>query len=445
MTQTIWERIVAKKYYVVFVIAPTFVWLWGSVLAMFSCSVRGPPFHELCKAAFWAAGAATPFHVFTAHLFICMIYPKNILIDRHEAAGSKRLTYGFVFLAPFVAPLGVLCMFFASSKSEHMAVRLPLFLLGMLFLATVGYVPLAVMFRAKRRSDRIKAVNNMKMKGFRGAVSVVSSDVTPVTSYKMLNYKWWEHPFLYMYTEGGAVVDYVNELMTHTWLYDAQIGRDAFNMHHTGLVVQELHWVCNRRLWSIYKQKRDDDINATANQTQDTAKRDLTARIIDSVITQNVRGTSSQHGSSRVDETAAMTQGPLPLRDDEVYLFHGTKKRFARSIIEEGLDVRKSRDGLYGRGIYLTESSQKADQYSDSPHKRKRKALTMLVVRTRLGAIKEWNENGPFAATDSDKPFDTLVAGYDKRFREFIVTDSAHCYPEFLVVYKREFEGGDID
>ena len=91
-------------------------------------------------------------------------------------------------------------------------------------------------------------------------------------------------------------------------------------------------------------------------------------------------------------------------------------------------------------GKESTESSQKADQYSDSPNKRKRKHLTMFIVRTRLGNIREWNKKGPFVATEDDAAYDTLVAGFDKRFREFVVMNSEQCHPEFLVIYKREFE-----
>ena len=61
--------------------------------------------------------------------------------------------------------------------------------------------------------------------------------------------------------------------------------------------------------------------------------------------------------------------------------------------------MRKSKDGLYGKGIYLTESSQKADQYSDSPNKRKRKHLTMFIVRTRLGNIRELFPRGDKGST----------------------------------------------
>ena len=164
-----------KKFYIIFVIAPTFVWLWGAVLVMLWCSVNGPPFGSACKAAFWGAGAATPFHVFSAHLFICIVYPKNILIDRHEVAGSKRVTYGFVFLAPFVSILGVIWMYVASGSSEIL-VRIPLFVAATVFLAVVAYVPLILMLRAKRKSDTMKAVNFYKKRTGAGVVSIIKTN-----------------------------------------------------------------------------------------------------------------------------------------------------------------------------------------------------------------------------------------------------------------------------
>ena len=54
---------------------------------------------------------------------------------------------------------------------------------------------------------------------------------------------------------------------------------------------------------------------------------------------------------------------------------------------------------------------------------------------TGSGDVTESNdeENSP-----SKQEYDTVVAGHDKRFREFLVFDTDRCYPEFLVIYKRK-------
>ena len=51
--------------------------------------------------------------------------------------------------------------------------------------------------------------------------------------------------------------------------------------------------------------------------------------------------------------------------DKEVLLLHGTKQEYLDSILRTGLQADKSAAGLYGKGIYLTDSSQKADRYAD--------------------------------------------------------------------------------
>ena len=47
---------------------------------------------------------------------------------------------------------------------------------------------------------------------------------------------------------------------------------------------------------------------------------------------------------------------------NECYLFHGTIVDNTESVHRQGLDPRISETGLFGRGIYFTDSSTKADQ-----------------------------------------------------------------------------------
>ena len=50
---------------------------------------------------------------------------------------------------------------------------------------------------------------------------------------------------------------------------------------------------------------------------------------------------------------------------NEHYLFHGTKKEYIEAIITQGLDTRiASEKAMLGRGVYASESSTKADQYT---------------------------------------------------------------------------------
>jgi hypothetical protein len=53
------------------------------------------------------------------------------------------------------------------------------------------------------------------------------------------------------------------------------------------------------------------------------------------------------------------------LQVNEHYLFHGTKKDYLDAILDQGLDCRiASERAMLGRGVYASESSTKADQYT---------------------------------------------------------------------------------
>lgn len=50
---------------------------------------------------------------------------------------------------------------------------------------------------------------------------------------------------------------------------------------------------------------------------------------------------------------------------NEHFLFHGTKPDIHKKILSQGLDFRMSGEkGMFGQGVYLAESSTKADQYT---------------------------------------------------------------------------------
>ena len=49
---------------------------------------------------------------------------------------------------------------------------------------------------------------------------------------------------------------------------------------------------------------------------------------------------------------------------NEYFLFHGTKAETVEHIVLQGTDSRLGGSGLFGQGLYLAESSTKADQYA---------------------------------------------------------------------------------
>ena len=118
------------------------------------------------------------------------------------------------------------------------------------------------------------------------------------------------------------------------------------------------------------------------------------------------------------------------MREGQMFLFHGTLRYNLRKILKEGFKTAKNRRSPYGKGTYLSDSAQKADQYTDCPNARGQHSLTMLVVRVGLGRVV--GEDGR-----DDEASDTVVAGRDKLFREFVCKTDQLLFPQFLVVYDR--------
>ena len=55
---------------------------------------------------------------------------------------------------------------------------------------------------------------------------------------------------------------------------------------------------------------------------------------------------------------------PCDVKVNEIYLFHGTDVDKADRIITEGFSVDREQPGVYGKGVYMAESAEKADQHA---------------------------------------------------------------------------------
>ena len=128
-------------------------------------------------------------------------------------------------------------------------------------------------------------------------------------------------------------------------------------------------------------------------------------------------------------------------------LFHGTGIENIMLIVKHGFDLSKAQKGLFGRGVYLAESSEKADQYTDNREpERRMDNLTMLLVHVKPGEVKTfsteesghtkwWQKRGPFKKFKTNT--ETIVAGSRMRFREFLVKETHRCVPTYVIVYNR--------
>ena len=124
--------------------------------------------------------------------------------------------------------------------------------------------------------------------------------------------------------------------------------------------------------------------------------------------------------------------------NDEIFLFHGTKEENIKRIINDGFQLEKAGVGLlYGQGVYLSDSCQKADQYCDTTYRRRKEDLAMLVVRTALGRVGLFDSSKTFDFLS--KSFDTIIAGQGKRFCEIVKYDVTQLYPAYVIIYSRSY------
>lgn len=133
---------------------------------------------------------------------------------------------------------------------------------------------------------------------------------------------------------------------------------------------------------------------------------------------------------------------------NERWLFHGTLPSAGRSIAASGFapDARSARGTLFGKGVYFTECASKADLYATPFIERPGATdglLCLLLCRVTLGRVMSSDALRP----DVSKIQEALRCGSahsflgDRRlhnsYREFVVTDTAQAYPEWVIWYRR--------
>lgn len=131
---------------------------------------------------------------------------------------------------------------------------------------------------------------------------------------------------------------------------------------------------------------------------------------------------------------------------NEVYLWHGTPVRRALAIAQGTFNIHLAGTarggGMYGPGVYLSESSTKADEYAqDEPCGYYDGVYALLLCRACLGRFY-------YTTVRNEKAHEQVAAGgFDSTcgdrlksagtFREFVIYDADQLYPEYVVLYSR--------
>jgi len=134
----------------------------------------------------------------------------------------------------------------------------------------------------------------------------------------------------------------------------------------------------------------------------------------------------------RRSEAGSIRQPAFASRGEDLWLFHGTTKESALSIAKCGFQLFKARDGLYGRGIYFSDSACKSDQYTRGENPK-----VVLLCRVALGRRYEarGQEKQPPAGYHSIFAGNSTANNRSQIHNEYVIFDSDQAYPEYIVEY----------
>ena len=191
----------------------------------------------------------------------------------------------------------------------------------------------------------------------------------------------------------------IQRLVDDTWRdTNTSFGADATGLRHKTIKIHRVYNIANDTLEQEYLEALDQSLNNFILPEELMNK---------PITTQNVPNFDGL------------------LRHGEVLLFYGATVDRIDCILQEGFQLLQP-------AVYLAESAQKADQYTDGQNGRRTQQLAMLVVRVALGHTELFENKAPGV------DYDTIVGGSTSGFREFVKTKAEQICPKYIICYDRE-------
>lgn len=139
--------------------------------------------------------------------------------------------------------------------------------------------------------------------------------------------------------------------------------------------------------------------------------------------------------------------GSLDAPVNEQYLFHGASPAGALGIIRDGFDLGRAGQGhslLFGPGAYFAESSSKADEYAQPDEFSG--LCAMLVCRVLCGelyrALSRLDADAILKPSFAER-YDGVLGDREAlagTYREFVIFSREQAYPEYIVIYDRQYK-----
>eukprot|EP00746_Dinoflagellata_sp_MGD_P164298 gnl/MRDRNA2_/MRDRNA2_92853_c0_seq1.p1 gnl/MRDRNA2_/MRDRNA2_92853_c0~~gnl/MRDRNA2_/MRDRNA2_92853_c0_seq1.p1 ORF type:complete len:497 (-),score=68.63 gnl/MRDRNA2_/MRDRNA2_92853_c0_seq1:435-1925(-) len=191
----------------------------------------------------------------------------------------------------------------------------------------------------------------------------------------------------------------------------------------------------DRRMWAQYLQEKQNI----------QEKRGYCAPV------ESLEGTS---GQVKTWAAASAFQERLSHDLNEYYLWHGTSPTGAMGITEDGfkIDMAGSNAGtMFGKGAYFAECCSKSDEYAKDDGTGIYKGIyALLLCRVVCGELFRVEKSDIPAIEDAMRSgdYDSVLGDREAKvgtYREFVVFRERQIYPEYLVLYRREFDVEDED
>jgi len=130
---------------------------------------------------------------------------------------------------------------------------------------------------------------------------------------------------------------------------------------------------------------------------------------------------------------------------NEAYLLHGSNPTSALSILRTSFKMDlagRNAGSMFGPGIYLAESSVKADEYSQDDTDGSYTGLfAVLFCRAVVGRALQVTDPADYGPLVKSGDFESVVGDRERAvgtFREFVFFHEEAIYPEFAVFYRRQ-------
>mmetsp|Transcript_56442 Transcript_56442/g.175098 ORF Transcript_56442/g.175098 Transcript_56442/m.175098 type:complete len:880 (-) Transcript_56442:72-2711(-) len=148
--------------------------------------------------------------------------------------------------------------------------------------------------------------------------------------------------------------------------------------------------------------------------------------------------------------SARCSHGKVGNPTNQAYLLHGTNPTSAVAILGRSFTIDFAGKGagtMFGPGVYLAESSTKADEYARDDVGGEYDGLyALLVCRAVLGRPYVTLKAGNFMDKVRSDEFGHVLGDREKAvgtFREFVLFHEESIYPEYAVFYRRMI-GGEV-